>query len=281
MNRLSTTLAACSLTTLPLLGCGGGEGEGNNDAPTREYTLTFDAVVGDQDFSCDQTFSGLGRNGGTDWSPSDFRLYIHDVTLVGADGATTPLDLDQDSIWQAETVALLDFEDASGTCSNGTPQTNFTVTGLAADVDYTAVRFTLGVPESLNHADQAVAASPLNITGMWWSWQGGYKFLKIDGMVPVDQAMEPRLFHLGSTQCEPDGDSYSCGNANRADFEVAATADQTIVFDVAALFDGAHLDADDGGPAGCMSGPDDPDCSPLFENLGVSGSSPKAIFSAR
>ena len=143
------------------------------------------------------------------------------------------------------------------------------------------MRFTLGVPQELNHADQAVAASPLNITGMWWSWQGGYKFLKIDGRVPGGQDTEPRLFHLGSTQCEPDGDSYSCGNINRPSFEVAATADQTIPFDVATLFDGAHLDADDGGPAGCMSGADDPDCAPLFGNLGISGSSPKAIFSVR
>ena len=34
----------------------------------------------------------------------------------------------------------------------------------------------MGVPFESNHRDSTIAPSPLNITAMFWNWQGGYKF---------------------------------------------------------------------------------------------------------
>lgn len=234
-----------------------------------EVEIPFEAIVGDQAFSCDGTFEGLGRGEGSTFTPKDFRVYVHDVRLVDGEGQEVAVTLEEDGVWQQGSVVLLDFEDKTGTCANGTEQVNTTIRAQVPEGTYQGVRFVLGVPFDLNHENQAVASSPLNISGMWWSWQAGYKFLKIDGSTDTQDNL---LFHLGSTGCEMgDGNRVtSCAQPNRSEIALDAfTPGDTLTLDLAALFDGAHLDMDEGGPKGCMSGPDDPDCAPLFSNLGI------------
>lgn len=55
------------------------------------------------------------------------------------------------------------------------------------------VRFTVGVPEHLNHAEPTRAQPPLDRSDMFWTWRMGYKFLALDG--------QDFAFHLGSTGC--------------------------------------------------------------------------------
>ena len=110
----------------------------------------------------------------------DLRFYVHDVALTDASGASQPLTLEQDGVWQRDDVALLDFEDGSGDCATGSPDTHTALTGTVPAGDYVGLSFNIGVPDALNHIDAATAEAPLNDTGMWWSWTGGYKFLKID-----------------------------------------------------------------------------------------------------
>ncbi len=55
-------------------------------------------------------------------------------------------------------MALLDFEDGTGTCNTGSSAVNTSLRGKAkAYDDYTGVAFTVGVPERLNHLDAATA----------------------------------------------------------------------------------------------------------------------------
>ena len=56
------------------------------------------------------------------------------------------------------------------------------------------LRFTVGVPADVNHADPTLAAPPLNRSDMFWVWQQGYKFLSLES-APLG------VFHLGSTGC--------------------------------------------------------------------------------
>lgn len=243
----------------------------SEDAPAQlmDVEIPFSAIVGDKAFSCDATFEGLGRADST-FTPKDFRLYVHNIQLVQDNGEVTPVDLTVDDVWQTKDVVLLDFEDKTGTCANGTAETNTVIRGKVPKATYEGLKFTLGVPFELNHANQAVASSPLNISGLWWSWQAGYKFAKIDGGSETEESL---LFHLGSTGCEM-GDGgmtvTSCAQPNRVDIALDAyTEGDTVTFDLAKLFDGAHLDSDEGGAKGCMSGAGDPDCAPLFSNLGI------------
>jgi hypothetical protein len=73
----------------------------------------------------------------------DFRLWLHDIELVRASGEQVPFTLDESRVpqtatdrgaWQCDGVVLLDFEDATGSCT-GTSETNFDVAGAAPAYD--------------------------------------------------------------------------------------------------------------------------------------------------
>jgi uncharacterized repeat protein (TIGR04052 family) len=226
--------------------------------------------VGATVFDCAATHAGLGV-AGTDVSMTDFRLYVHDVKLRRIDGTFAEVVLDQDGLWQHENLALLDFEDKTGACANGTVETNFKIKGRAPVGGYDGVSFSVGVPFASNHGDVAVAPSPLNLSAMFWSWNGGYKFVRVDA-VPVGGGGAFNV-HLGSTGCQEDGSGKvtSCARENRPRVELAGFDPLTgkVIVDYAALVAGSDLSQDAGGGPGCMSGVDDPECVSVFSRLGI------------
>jgi len=231
-------------------------------------TLQFRAAVGAETFACGNTYHNIGTSN-ADVVPSDFRFYVHDVRMVTATGHEVPVQLDQDGLWQVDTLALLDFENKVRPCTNGTVETNTSIHGRVAPGSYTGVRFRLGVPFDRNHADEATAPSPLNLSSLFWSWQDGYKFLRID------TAFDNLRVHLGSTGCvygATPGVVASCARPNVAEVELGDfdAATNTIVADLAALLADSDLNANQPNtPPGCMSDPDDLDCDPMFRNLGL------------
>ncbi len=146
---------------------------------TQEVTINFAGWIGNEEFACGQSYEQVGTSQAT-VTPVDFRFYVSDLALVDEDGNAVPIELEQDNKWQYQNVALIDFEDRTGACDNGTAETRTTVVGRVPEGDYQNLQFTLGVPKNLNHEDAAVASSPLNLTSLWWNWQGGYKFLRAD-----------------------------------------------------------------------------------------------------
>lgn len=241
-------------------GVGGGVG-------TTSVELRFSAKVGALPFSCAGTFTDLGTTKST-WTPKDFRLYVHDVALLQADGSAVPLALEQDGVWQVQNVALLDFEDKSGSCANGTTEVRTVVRGAIATVPTVGLRFRVGVPHALNHADAAAAPSPLNLTTMWWSWNEGYKFLRIDG---ATKALPSFLVHVGATACDPGNAPTKCGKPNSPEVTLQGfDPSKTVVADLAKLLEAVDLDTNTAMTApGCMSGADDPECAGIFAALGL------------
>ena len=181
---LITTSAAAGLTV-----DGQCLGDGNNDGlveisevirvvnhlltgcPDERITLQFEGVVGNQPFACGDEYPGLGTNGGT-LTPADFSFCVHDIRLVTAAGDEVALELDQDTLWQHTDIALIDFEDATPPCDNGTAPTNSIVMGVVPAGTYTGLRFRVGVPFAMNHQQPTLAASPLNLTRLWWTLAG-------------------------------------------------------------------------------------------------------------
>ncbi len=260
-------------------------------AQTQPFTIRFHAVIGDRDFACGSSYAAIGTSNST-ITPTDLRLYISDPRLVRGDGAEVPLALDQDGTWQHKNVALLDFEDGSGPCRNGNKGMRKTVTGRASAGDYKTLRFTLGVPFALNHADPTIAPSPLNLTAMFWNWQGGYRFLKFDfssqGLARTAQAQGGQrrhggdhgaaagfAVHLGSTRCQspsPTQPPKSCESPNRVAVELERfdPDKSTVVIDVGALVSGTNVDVNTPGTSpGCMSFPGDADCKDIMRRLGL------------
>ncbi len=240
------------------------------DASSTRVELRFEAVVGSMPFSCASTFSNLGTTMAT-WTPSDFRFYVHDVALVTESGSPVPVTLDQDGTWQYQNVALLDFENHTGTCSNGTDATNTSIRGThsaPAGTRFTGLRFTLGVPQALNHRNPATAPSPLNLSTLFWAWQSGYKFLRIDGRTTVPGFN----IHLGSTGCtgDPMAGSVSCTRPNRPMVTLTGfdPTQSVVVADLARLVTTTDVNVSTGAP-GCMSDATDPECLTIMPTLGI------------
>ncbi|MEZ4306472.1 MAG: metallo-mystery pair system four-Cys motif protein [Polyangiaceae bacterium] len=248
----------------------GGTGGTGGSGPM-PFVINFEGRVGDKVFSCADTYTGLGTSN-AEAKITDFRVYVHDIELL-AGGEKIPVTLEQDGVWQYENLALLDFESGDGACANGTTELHTAITGTVPEGTgpFDGIRFKVGVPFELNHADVATAPSPLNLTGLFWNWNGGYKFLRVDS-VPVGAAMSFNL-HLGSTECMDDGNGgvSMCNKPNRPEVELSGTSPLTtkILVDYAAAVSGADLSQNMGGAPGCMSGATDPECGPIFDHLGI------------
>jgi uncharacterized repeat protein (TIGR04052 family) len=256
----------------------------------RTIAIPFAAEIGGKAFSCAATFAGLGSTA-TEVQATDFRLFVSNAALVKTDGSLQAIALDQDGTWQLGDLALLDFEDATGACANGTAGTNTTLRGTVPEGDYTGLSLTIGVPFAQNHQDPTLAAAPLNVTAMFWNWQGGYKFVRIDmvptamaGMTTTDGSADAGaghgtakgwFLHLGSTLCDAASKTdapTACANANRIPvvldgFDPAAN---TVVIDPAPVVAAADLtvNAPETSP-GCMSFLKDADCMTVMARLGL------------
>lgn len=258
----------------------GGDGHGGSmmsDAlPTvgPDVTIRFAAMVGARPAACGIIYEGLG----TESSPlslNDYRFFVSNLRLITVDGTEVPVELVQDGIWQYADVALLDFEDGTGLCNQtGTAEMNDKIIGSVPEGEYSGIVFDLGLPFELNHLDTTTAPAPLNIPAMWWNWQSGYKFVRIDMQTP--QSQTPQWFiHLGSTGCDaPDGNTppaEPCANSNLpiVRLEGFDPVRNFIVSDLAALLAEVNLDESVPMPPGCMSGAEDPDCIGLFPGFGL------------
>ena len=300
MNRIFSLLASASLIA-SVTACGGGGGGSANATTSAADTplavaLDFAVSAAGQAIACGTTLPPMGTSG-TAAELTDLRVYISELSLIDGDGNRVPVELDQ-NVWQYRNVALLDFEDGSGSCANGTADTNTRITGTAPAGTYTGVDMVMGVPvshtdaagatESLNHTDTTAAAAPLDIQGMAWSWQAGRKFARIEvspagGVIKADGTTASTFnFHLGSTGCTGNpatGETVSCTAPNRMafhlhDFDMET---QKVMLDISKLFESANLVADSGGANGCMSGKTDPECAPIFEAMKVDIDSGESI----
>ena len=252
-------------------------------------SIPFAAEIGGKPFSCAETFAGLGSTG-AEAQAVDFRLFVSEAALVKADGSLQPIALEQDGQWQLDGLALLDFEDASGACANGTAGLNNALRGTVPDGEYTGLAFTIGVPFAQNHGDPTVSAAPLNTTAMFWNWQGGYKFVRIDLVPTAMMGMTAEagaeaggghgmakgwFLHLGSTMCDAASKTEapkSCANENRVAIRLDGfdPAANTVIIDPAPVLAEADLTANapETSP-GCMSFPKDADCMTVMGKLGL------------
>src|SRR5689334_4707617 len=156
-----------------------------------DVRIPFRAVAGGVEAACGKTVPNLG-------TLRDLRFYVHNVRLIHDRGEPVPVELTP-SPWQFEDAALLDFENGTGACSNGTPETNKVLIGAVPAGAYHGLRFTLGLPFDLNHSDLTAMPAPLNLSALAWTWNAGRKFARIEIVTPAHP--QGVFFHLGSMAC--------------------------------------------------------------------------------
>lgn len=259
LSLTSTALAGIAVVC-SYLGVTGGYAQAND---TQQVAIKFSAKVGNKNFNCGTSYSGLGTPAIT-VTPTDFRYYVFNVSLINAAGKRVPLNLSQDRKWQYQNVALLDFENKSGPCKIGTTAIRNQVVGTVPKGNYKGLQFTLGVPFNLNHQNLLNAPAPLNLTSLWWGWLYGYRFVRIDMNNNTETGFG---VHLGSTGCQPSPVPSSCSNENtsRIVFNKFDPNRNVVVADLKPLVTNTNLAV----PYGCHSGPSSLPCKNIMANLGL------------
>ena len=183
------------------------------------------------------------------------RFYLSELAMIDGEGRAVAVHLVANA-WQNDGTAMVAL---------GGKTENAVVSGKVADGHYEAFEFLLGVPFERNHGNPLTAPAPLNVPSMFWTWQSGYKFVRLD--IGNDWS-----FHLGSTGCvsasavRPPGEP--CREPNAARIRLASDAPEagTIAVDLDALL--AHIDTtvDDN----CMAAYVESEaCRGLLANLGL------------
>ena len=289
---LKTGLAVASALFLTACGSSSSDSSTSNAssdtmaaATTTSLTIPFAAKSGTTEINCDATLTGLGTSGDSG-KISDFAFYIHGITLKTSDGKSVTATLDDNNFQDPQYgVALLDFQDKTDACAGAAKTTNKEVK-IKAAVDpttVTGIEFMVGVPSAANHHNASTSRAPYNRSGLFWAWQSGHKFVRLDvnptALVTKTDATTTKTFnlHLGSTGCTGDattGAVVTCTSPNRPTvklegFKVTGTTTSTVVLDYAKAIAGTNLNIDTGGAVGCMSAQDDSDCPTIFNNLGL------------
>ena len=274
-HRLYSTLALIISAAL-YLSCSHDHDHGKQHQ--EDLTIMFHAVSGETHLRCGEPFS-LEEGTEPSFYLKDLRLFIHDVELKSTSENWTPFTFLDDDEWSDGTVTLLDYEDGTANCDEGGGLLmNHQIRGSLPHGDYQSIRFRVGVPPLLNHNDVTTAENPLNTSAMFWVWQRGYKFMRLEMIEDVDDVVKPWLFHLGSTGCESDAPTSPpdapCKKMNSPwiTIENFDLHTQHVALDLRGLL--ANIDIDlntEETPSGCMSMPSEVvECETLFENFGLS-----------
>ena len=148
----------------------------------------------------------------------NLQFYVYDVELLDEKDLAHPLRIDGP-------VALVEL---AGTSSASVANIRGTLAGSPAS-NYRAIRFTVGVPFELNHANPLRALPPLDRGDLFWTWQTGYKFLRAEFVLEGTEG----AFHLGSTGCSSASalrpPAAPCAQPNRMRVELVGNALKSVI----------------------------------------------------
>jgi len=181
MNRNILLLALFSI--LLLVGCEKDD-EAAAEGPA-QVSFTFAPYFDGSEMQISQRFI---NGDGYPLYISSLKFYLSNLRLITEDSTVVPLS----------DIEIVDFRNMHSTLSYNIPYGN-----------YTQIAFDLGVPAELNspeNPDFSISVfdgnHPLSESnGMYWGWQGGYRFFSIDGFcdtVPNQDEVLPLSYGLHS-----------------------------------------------------------------------------------
>lgn len=241
MNKLFK-LSSAGVLSAVLASCGSAD---------KVSTVEFQLVYGSEPLDCGKTFDIEGK----DWSLDALQMYVSEVSFAGKEASLLNLS-------NKDTKAAMLGTRCQG---EGRWVVNMKPVSLETGTD---MSFLLGLPFELNHGNPLLAEEPLNHSDMFWTWQLGHKFIRMDVSSEVsEEKTEHWAFHLGSIGCDSASSmrapAESCAHANT--FEVMITdfkPNLPVYIHVDRLIENAQLTQDN-----CMGNPDDEACVPLLKNL--------------
>ncbi|WP_443939111.1 MbnP family protein [Pedobacter sp. MW01-1-1] len=141
------------------------------------FNLQFENLVNGNPLVLNTTIYKNAK--GEDFTIRTFKYYISNIKLSKADGSSYLIP---------ESYFLVDASKEESSL--------ITLKDIPA-ADYTKIEYTIGVDYARNFAGaQTGALDPIN--GMFWTWNSGYIFVKLEGTSPVSVAAANALtFHIG------------------------------------------------------------------------------------
>jgi uncharacterized repeat protein (TIGR04052 family) len=303
-NKTKTALLSLA-TLLPLVMLSGCDSESTNETSMTSFSLDFTAVSGAETVSCDSTLSGFGADEEYSVGVRDLRFYVSNVVFYDQYDEEIEMTFD-DSDFQLNHedgfVGLIDLtSNTSGTCTAnsgaGTERTNTTLTGTMLDTGVSKVTFDIGVPQAvmkdvISTSSAEDAPSPLN--EMYWSWASGYRHFLMNFAIENTSALAGEGYvHIGSKGCGDDGllaleNKDSCDYVNTPQVELTDfdPSVNTVVIDVNELltdvvFSSTSEEGVETLLVACHSASPamQPNCSPIFSNLGLDTDDGTAVAS--
>jgi uncharacterized repeat protein (TIGR04052 family) len=202
---------------------------------------------------------------GTEPALTDLRFYVTNPRLLDEEGREHDVRFATEFEWENDAVALIDLETGSAACAAGSPEIYDRIIGVARAHQYRGLRFTVGVPFRLNHADLRSASPPLDRSDMHWQSIAGYRFLRA-GVAAAGGAFE---IHVGSAGCDGSvGYVTGCEFPSRIEVFLAdfVPGESSVAVNLDTLLDGLALG---GARRRCISTPQDATCAAAYDALGI------------
>ncbi|RKR84142.1 hypothetical protein BDD43_4369 [Mucilaginibacter gracilis] len=152
------------------------------DAKKGNLAVHFKNVVDGKDLKLNDSTSFYKNANGDDFKITTFKYYISNVSLIAKNG---------DKVAIPDSYFLINAADST--------TLNQQITNIP-EGKYTGITFTIGVDSARNFAGaQTGVLDPAK--GMFWSWNSGYIFVKLEGESPKSTAKKNRLiFHIGGAK---------------------------------------------------------------------------------
>ncbi|WP_196137147.1 MbnP family copper-binding protein [Aliikangiella sp. G2MR2-5] len=238
------------------------------------FVIKFSPTIDRAELNCNQSFSKNNRH----WQLSQLQFYIYDLKIKGS-SRWFRLTNAKDGNQNANADIFLIGE----VCGQ---EANWQILVKNEDLPETEeldeIEFKVGVPFDRNHLNPITQPYPLNQPDMFWTWQMGYKFFRIelkskqtidsDEKNLIEDTNHFWMFHLGSTGCQSPSPvrapGKECKHPNQVQVQLQNfNINQAITLDIGQLIDDINIV----DYPGCQSSPDDPLCEQLLNNVGVNG----------
>lgn len=185
------------------------------------FTLEFEHQVSGVALNLNTTTYKNAK--GEDFKINVFKYYVSNVKLSKADGTTYLVP---------ESYFLID---------ESKPSSKLITINNVPTGDYTKIEYTIGVDYARNFAGaQTGALDPVN--GMFWTWNSGYIFVKLEGTSPQSKAQNNALtFHIGGV-LDPNNTirtyATEINSANPLRIRMDSKPDMHFIVNAASLFTG-------------------------------------------
>lgn len=188
MHKAFKFLFIISIISVSFLSCSKDHHDDPSPSGSNSLILEFDNVVGSSQLALDSSKTTFTNGSGEKFSVTQFNYFISNIRLKKADG--TEFVVPQDNSY------FLVME------SNSASQ-KVTIPNVPAG-DYTSVAFVVGVDSlrstmDISRRTGVLAPDYLPGHGMYWTWNSGYIFMKMEGLSAAspDSLGNAFYYHIG------------------------------------------------------------------------------------